>query len=249
MITCDLIGRLGNQMFQIATTAAHAWRVGKPFAFPDRALGSYTGEIYFHHLPKVNPRRVFPIYRERSHRYTPIPENLTEVKLSGYWQSEKYFKEYREKVIDLFNIVPVSSGYCSVHIRLGDYTQFKDKHPPVTPAYLFNAMDCMIATSSTRKFLVFSDDIPASKLLLQPYIDSYATGIDISYCEEIDPKKALAQMAGCLNNIIANSSFSWWGAWLNPNPDKIVIAPKTWFGPGNSHLDPTDIYCENWIKL
>jgi len=233
MVTCDLIGRLGNIMFQMATTAAHAWRVGKPFAFPDRAQGSYTGETYFNHLPKVHPRRFFPKYTERSHRYNPIPKNLTDVKLHGYWQSERYFKDYREKVIDLFNIVPIPSDYCSVHIRLGDYLDFKDKHPPVSIQYLSDAMDCMVATSTTRKFMVFSDDIPAAKRLLKEYVESYVTGIDIVYSDETVPKKAMAQMAGCVNNIIANSSFSWWGAWLNPNPEKIVIAPKVWFGPGN----------------
>lgn len=250
MITCDLIGRMGNQMFQIATTAAHAWRVGKPYAFPDRAQGSYTGETYFHHLPKVNTRRVFPIYKERSHRYKPIPAGFTDVKLHGYWQSEKYFKEYRDQVTELFSIVPVDAGLtCSVHLRLGDYFEFRDKHPPVSVDYISNAIDWFIAKTNVRKFLVFSDQVALARTMLNDYIQSYVTPLDISFCEEERPLKALATMSGCAHNIIANSSFSWWGAWLNPNPDKIVIAPKIWFGPGNSHLDPTDIYCENWIKI
>jgi len=249
MVSCDLIGRMGNQMFQIATSAAHAWRVGQSFAFPDKAQGSYTGETYFKHLPKVNPRRLFRNYTEHSHRYSPIPAYLKDVKLHGYWQCEKYFVDKSEEIIDLFGIVPVLSDHCSVHIRLCDYIQFKDKHPPVTAEYLYNAMDLMVSKSHTRKFLVFSDDLQAAKSILKEYIESYATGVDVVYCDVVEPKLALAIMAGCVNNIIANSSFSWWGAWLNPNPDKIVIAPSVWFGPGNSNLDPTDIYCENWIKI
>lgn len=250
MVTCDLIGRMGNQMFQIATTAAHAWRVGKPFAFPDTAQGSYTGETYFHHLPKVRRGAFFPKYTERSHRYNPIPLNLTNVKLHGYWQSEKYFMDYRDKVIELFRINPVEAGNtCSVHLRLGDYLEFKDKHPPVTTDYISNAIDWFMAKTEIRKFLVFSDNVELARTMLSDYIQSYVTPLDISFCEEQRPLKALAMMAGCTHNIIANSSFSWWGAWLNTNPEKIVIAPKVWFGPGNSHLDATDIYCENWLVL
>jgi hypothetical protein len=237
MITCDLIGRMGNQMFQIATTAAHAWRVGKPYAFPDRAQGSYTGETYFHHLPKVNPRRVFPIYKEKTHRYTPIPLGLTDVKLHGYWQSEKYFKDYREKIIDLFNI-PIQEDmrhYVAVHVRRGDYLEMAEKHPTVSKKYIQESIDQI---GKDFEPLFFSDDI---KWCMDNFEGSFYTNIH--------PIQSIGAMASCSHNIIANSSFSWWGAWLNSNPDKKVIAPKVWFGPGNSHLDPTDIYCENWITL
>lgn len=248
MITCDLIGRMGNQMFQIATTAAHAWRVGKPFAFPDTAQGSYTGETYFHHLPKVRRGAFFPKYTERSHRYNPIPANLTNVKLHGYWQSEKYFKEYRDQVSELFAIKPVwNDADYSIHLRFGDYLEFSDKHPPVTLKYITAAISSAHKQYET-KFMVFSDDVKRAENLIEETNFQFK-GCKFDYCAESDPKKSLALMAGCENNIIANSSFSWWGAWLNPNPEKIVIAPKVWFGPGNSHLDPTDIYCENWIVL
>jgi hypothetical protein len=56
-------------------------------------------------------------------------------------------------------------------------------------------------------------------------------------------------MSHCKNNIIANSSFSWWGAWLNSNLEKTIIAPATWFGPTLQNNDTTDLYCEGWIKI
>jgi hypothetical protein len=237
MVTCDLIGRMGNQMFQIATSAAHAWRVNQPFAFPGKAQGSYTGETYFKHLPKVNPRRLFRNYTEHSHRYSPIPTYLKDVKLHGYWQSEKYFNDYREKVINLFGI-PLQDDlkhYVAVHVRRGDYLEMANKHPTVTKEYINNAIEHI---GKHYEPLFFSDDI-------RWCMDNFQG----SFYENTNPIESIAAMSSCSHNIIANSSFSWWGAWLNPNPDKIVIAPKVWFGPGNSNLDPTDIYCENWIKI
>lgn len=247
MITCDLIGRLGNHLFQMATCAATAWRNGTNFAFPTRAIGSYTGEVYFPHLP-VAPRRVFHVYREQGHHYTPLPA-IKDGKLHGYWQSEKYFKEYRDKVIELFQMSPIRQIFdCSIHIRLTDYVQFNDKHPPVTLEYIDKALDYMHHEHNVLSVLVFSDDIDSATAMIKK-TDWYGTGMQFVFCTETNPKISIRMMAGCTHNIIANSSFSWWGAWLNENPDKIVIAPKVWFGPGNAHLETKDIYCENWIQL
>src|SRR5688572_11449058 len=140
MITCDYIGRCGNQMFQIATTVATSLRNGKPYAFPTRSAGSYNGEVYFPNIRKVT-FSYFPVYREKGHDYHPIPTSLKHVKLHGFWQSEKYFKEYRKEVIEIFQIpYRRNEQTCSIHIRLGDYVNFQDKHPPVTKEYLKNSI-------------------------------------------------------------------------------------------------------------
>lgn len=247
MITCDLIGRLGNQMFQIATTAATAWRNGTDFAFPTKALGSYTGEVYFTNLP-VTPNRAFPIYREKGHHYSPIPP-IKDGKLHGYWQSEHYFKEYRKEIIDLFNLEPKPLPMsCSIHLRFGDYVTFKDKHPPVTRSYVQNAIDHIYKETGVSRFKIFSDDNKMAKEFMAQIGLPVPFGQSHIY-EGVDPKQSIMKMAGCEHNIIANSSFSWWGAWLNENPNKIVIAPKVWFGPGNKHLSDKDIVPENWLRL
>lgn len=242
MITCDFIGRMGNQMFQIAATAATAWRNGSNFAFPQKSMGSYTGEIYLSHLPKVSNRLAFPVYNERGHHYTPIPTHLKNVKLHGFWQSEKYFKEYRNEIIELLGIPYTrEEGTCSIHIRLGDYVNFADKHPPVSEEYLKKAIDYILKNTDTKTFLVFSDDIPKAAKILDSINSDYC---DFSFVDTSDPIKDMALMSGCEHNITANSTFSWWGAWLNQNPDKKVIMPKQWFGPGNRHLETKDIYPE-----
>lgn len=252
MITCDLIGRLGNQMFQIATTAATAWRNGTEFAFPTKAMGSYTGEVYFPNLP-VTPNRAFPIYREKGHHYSPIPP-IKDGKLHGYWQSEHYFKEYRKEIIDLFGIKPfMRYPYsCFVHIRLGDYVTFKDKHPPVTVEYLDAAMRRIYEeTSGQIFFAIMSDDMDAAQKMIwhTRFHQEKKDEINFAYTPLLAPKSCIADMSAVDHCIIANSSFSWWGAWLNENPNKIVIAPKVWFGPGNKHLSDKDIVPENWIRL
>lgn len=248
MITCDLIGRLGNQMFQQACVIAHALDIGAPYAFPSVAKGSYTGEVYFPNLPTCGPDSK-PVLWERGHHYTPIPKSFTNGRLSGYWQSEKYFKHRRKEVIELFQLPPIDQQFdCSLHIRLTDYVQFKDKHPPVTMEYLDKAIDYLHHAQNVLSILVFSDDIEAAIQMIKK-TDWYGTGMHFLFCDQTDPKICIRLMAGCAHNIIANSSFSWWGAWLNPNPDKIVIAPKVWFGPGNRHLSDKDIVPENWIRL
>lgn len=247
MITCDYIGRMGNQMFQIAATVSTAWRNGTDFAFPTRSAGSYTGEVYFKHLPKAQPGRLFPVHKEVGHFYTPIPTHLKNAKLHGYWQSEKYFKEYRKEIIELLKI-PYSriEKTCSIHIRLGDYKTFSDKHPVITDDYLDTAIKHICEKTGISRFMVFSDDIFEARKMIE-YRLYY--GCEFIYVEGNDPLKDMELMSGCEHNICANSTFSWWGSWLNQNPDKIVIMPKQWFGPGNSHLETKDIYPEGCIII
>lgn len=254
MITCDLIGRLGNQMFQIATTAATAWRSGTNFAFPNTAMGSYTGEVYFDHLPRIyDILKRFPVYAEKRHGYDAMPFfGEKNIRLHGYWQSEEYFREYRKEIIDLFKLNPQPSEWsraCSLHIRLGDYrTSFPNKHPPVTESYLQKAIEYIERNTAVKEFKVFSDEPAIAHYMLQKAMFIYPE-LNFTFINEQDPMKTLSMMIGCNHHIIANSSFSWWGAWLCECPDQKVVAPATWFGPGNAHLQNHSIYCENWIVL
>ena len=95
-------------------------------------------------------------------------------------------------------------------------------------------------------FIVCSDDIRWCRIQLKP-LELF--GAVFTFSSEQEPIADLALMSCCENNIIANSSFSWWSAWLNRNPDKIVIAPKLWFGPGNDHLKISDLLPDEWIKM
>lgn len=246
MVTCKLIGRLGNQIFQIAATLCYAKKHSMPYWIPKRSMAEHIWPAFFKHFP-ADPGRAIPYfeYKEPSHSYTEIPK-FHNVRLEGFYQSEKYFYGYRDEILNAFQIpYKKLDGFVSIHARRGDYVQYADKHPPVTYEYISAAVKHFIELGYTS-FVVCSDDIKWCRIQFKP-LELF--GATFSYSSNHQPIEDLAMMSCCEHNIISNSSFSWWSAWLNQNPDKIVIAPKQWFGPGNSHLDTKDLIPESWLKF
>ena len=167
-----------------------------------------------------------------------LPAN---VYLVGYWQSERYFKKIRFQLLNEFKpkkefstansewiskIASVNS--VSLHIRRGDYVsnpQAAKFHGVLSMSYYEKAVSVIKESIVNPEFFIFSDDVEWAKSNLK---FSYP----LHFVEQNSGKDAvfdLALMSACKHNIIANSSFSWWGAWLNSNENKIVIAPKQWF--------------------
>lgn len=177
-----------------------------------------------------------------------------DVYLNGYWQSEYYFepvagvlrKEFtlkdplRGENLELANRI----GNCnsvSLHVRRGDYVNNKEVnefHGACSPDYYYEAIQ-HIKQKGDVEFFVFSDDMEWAKENLKAEKITFVTQKNPGYID-------MHLMSLCKHNIIANSSFSWWGAWLNPNPSKIVIAPKKWFADPARYTP--DIYPEKWIK-
>jgi hypothetical protein len=180
--------------------------------------------------------------------------------LSGTWQSEKYFKQIETKLHDAFSFKNIdfenqsianeikSVNSISLHIRQGDYVNNSLHGGICTEEYYLKAINRLVHEMGNEKsleFYVFSDDKKfaiqfISKLNIKAKIIDFNIGRD-SY-------KDMYLMSQCKHNIIANSSFSWWGAWLNICPGKIVIAPKRWFG-GVDNYNYKDIVPETWIKI
>lgn len=238
MVTTELIGRLGNQAFQIATTIGLALRNGTNYKIPVKTVDPRVWPTYFNHFPRLYPSDKISLrYKEPEFNYNPIPftDNMC---LSGYFQSEKYFADYRPEIIKAFGIPwkPLK-GVVSIHVRRGDYLQFADKHPPVTEEYLCKA----IAMFPGWQFMVFSDDMA--------WCREHFLGPQFTFATKNPPLKDLELMANCEHQIVANSSFSWWGHFFNQNPHKVGIFPKVWFGEGNRHLPTHDIYPPNAIIL
>jgi hypothetical protein len=222
--------------------------------------GIYNIPIAEKIIKKINLFQFQNIIRERSLNFNPsileLPDN---VYLDGYWQSEKYFKDIRDlllKEIVVLNPIEgenkimadkiLGSNSVSVHIRRGDYVNnsLTNKIHGVMPTgYYLSAARIFEKKIKDVHFFIFSDDANWARenlKFLQP-----CTFVDYNGPEKNYEDMRLMSM--CKHNIIANSSFSWWGAWLNQNQDKIVVAPKNWFV--EQSVNSKDIIPESWLKI
>lgn len=187
-------------------------------------------ENYFH-CPRVFSQPHYHYYED----FFQLPAPLY---LNGYWQSEKYFtsvqKEvqefYRPQAIDGVNLELIEKlkgiESVSLHVRIGDYAaaEYKSFFGGLTPAYYQQAIQFIKKRTSSPVFFVFSDDIEWCKKNLQLENVNY-----VAHNRGENSYNDLVLMSHCKHNIMANSSFSWWGAWLNQNASKVVVAPREWF--------------------
>ena len=182
--------------------------------------------------------------------------------LEGYWQSEQYFADQHkiirerfrfkskisEKNREILNRI-VDSNSVSVHIRRGDYainSVINNIHGLMGKEY-YNQSIALLSSKITKPVLFFfSDDINWAKTSFNQLCNSYDTFF-INHNTGKDAFEDMRLMSNCKHNIIANSSFSWWGAWLNKNPEKIVIAPQLWFN--DASIDTKDLIPETCIRL
>jgi hypothetical protein len=179
------------------------------------------------------------------------------VYLYGNWQSEKYFKDIRNVILKDFSLKKEFSGKTksflenieknnsvSLHIRRGDYVQDKKTntfHGTCDLNYYDQAIRLIEGKIENPIYFIFSDDIDWAKDNLKTNNQLiFVSGNSIPDYEEI------IMMSKCKHNIIANSTFSWWGAWLNENPKKIIISPQKWF---NVDTDTRDLIPDKWIKI
>lgn len=179
----------------------------------------------------------------------------------GYWQTEKYFIQIRQKLLFDFQFLEgekrlcilrdkllKSDNYISIHIRKGDYLNFSELYGNIcTEQYYENAMNYMKKQVDTPIFVFFSDDI---KWVKEHYKIKNAIYIEPKMFENYQSWYDMCLMSCCTHNIIANSTFSWWGAWLNQRSNKKVVAPKTWINDvGSIKYEMPDICPKEWIRI
>jgi len=212
----------------------------------------------FSHLPGFITKNS-KLALEPYFQYWPGVEHLSsDCYLSGYWQSERYFLDFESQIRTDFSFVRPPTGlnatiaeairHCnsvSLHVRRGDYVSNPHTlatHGLCSPSYYEAAIRYMSERVGGAHLFVFSDDMDWVK-------SNIAINLPHTYVQHnhgADSHNDMMLMSMCQHHIIANSSFSWWGAWLNPNAGKIVVAPKRWF---TNQRNVEDLIPGEWVKL
>ena len=257
------LGQLGNQMFQFAATLGVARYTGVTYSIPNHdevivdALGNKL-RIELFDCFDIKPEntgilKTDYVVAEKGFEFDPsILSSSREVDytLHGFFQTEKYFKHCARELREQFSFKKYIVDECNdiieecfdnpiaLHIRRGDFLINSGNHYNQSLDYYEKALSKF---DSERQVVIFSDD--PQWCVEQKLFESDRFIVSSGN----DPYVDLYLMTQCSDFIIANSTFSWWGAWL-ANKGR-VIAPKKWFGPNNSHLNIKDLYPDHWEIL
>jgi hypothetical protein len=291
MIIVNIIGGLGNQMFQFAFAYAFTQKRNVELKLDTSGFLSYElrnyqldkyvsrVEIAPHadiqkikykkeNLLSLTLRKLFKKHTPLSESYYKEPffqfDNVAfnkqgDVYFEGYWQSEKYFHEYRDDLLKILTLrdpvhaltqsyqeAILACNSVSIHIRRGDYVadaKTNSVHGACDLDYYQRAVAFIKRQVTAPHSYIFSDDLSWAKDNLDFIENITFVELDANTSDH----QEMWLMSLCQHNIIANSSFSWWGAWLNQHPDKIVIAPQRWFV--NSAINTIDLIPESWVRL
>lgn len=268
---------IGNQLFQYAAVRTYCLRYNLPFLLPEPTLHHLDNfKVNCIYVPQEDIRLVNKnVFKEQEFSYNDnFFKYETRKYFVGYFQTEKYFKDYKNTIKQELSIKDRRiKDYCryyinrlrsqypdkqiiAIHNRRGDYvpsdrnyndrmngifrTNMNDYHPVISLDYIMKAQSFF----SDAIFLVFSNnkkDISWCK--------KYIKGEKVFYSENHSDITDFYLMSICDHNIISNSSFSWWAAWLNRKPSKVVIAPKKWLGEAYNDWDICDLLPKTWLVI
>ena len=293
MITIELMGGLGNQLFQIFAMLGTAFEYNMRFCFFDVPIIGRRKIVYWdnflHSLKQYvvkHPRKNFDtqVYREPYFHYAKIPvyDGTPLYYLHGYFQSYKYFDKHRDKILNaislkkhqdsILDIIPtecrirlLNRKTISLHFRLGDYKEKPEHHPILEVEYY---------TRCLQQFCISQDIVPQVKfnkdstnrwtiMYFHENNDYVAVSHSISILTKLFPCfefiridsvqedwQQMVLMSLCKHHIIANSSFSWFGAYMaEETEDHQVYYPHVWFGPAQGEKKMDDLCPEKWIKV
>lgn len=292
MISVNLMGGLGNQLFQIFTTLAYGMQYKLKVVFPysktliigkERntywdnflsCLNIYTTQ----YLQNITNMDLFelPMMRESGFNYSEIPEIRQDFMFYGYWQSYKYFHKYKDRLFKLIGLPKIKklmiekvapfynfknnieTQYISLHFRLGDYLSLQHYHPILNYSYYENALRYLCEKTLYKKRIVlYFCESQDNEVVLEHISNLKHVFSDVEFIkvyDDIPDWEQMIIMSCCNDNIIANSTFSWWGAYMNTAPNKIVCYPAKWFGEKivteekhDEHVK--DLFPPEWVKI
>jgi hypothetical protein len=252
MLTCDFNGRLGNNLFQIATTISSAKKANVDFILPKTTSAGHRGNLnvdlsMFSYSFIRGEMDNFEAYDEKNFQYEEIPTS-SNLKLRGFFQSWKYFESIKQDLIDTYfrpnemiseklKKYPTTENSLGISVRRGDYLMLQHNHCVLSQDYYQHAINEYFQNNVDSVY-VFSDDLDWCESIFGP---------DCNYVKE-DAGTQLFLMANMKHLIMSNSTFSWWGAYLNTKQG-LIIAPDPWFGPNYKDKNTEDLYYPSWIIL
>ena len=279
MITCNLMGGLGNQIFQIFATISYAIKSRNQFKFinvPTLGGGSTTirNTFWQSFFTKLKPFLIHNIpenihvIREKDFTFNELP--ISEMigrncLIYGYFQSYKYFNENYEIICRIIGLgkmkdeiiqkLYINDEYLknciSMHFRLGDYKKIQEFHPLATYEYYRKSLNFIKnKTTDSYNILYFCEDIDINDVMLTINMleKEFPDYKFIRVENTIEDWEQMLFMSCCHHNIIANSSFSWWAAYFNFWPDKIICYPSVWFGEIAKN-NTKDLCPQEWNRI
>lgn len=229
--------RLGNQLFRLAATLSYSITHNKILTLKDWKYKSYFDLSFNCNYDGDFENK----YHEKRFEYDSIPYFDGNVSLSGYYQSEKYFVENSTEIINCFHSKTDIKKSCAIHVRRGDYLNHPNIFELCDMNYYSKAIEKVNLLWGINRFVVYSDDTEWSFNNIRN-----VSGVEISYSQNQNYITDFVDMQNHYCNIVSNSTFSWWAAWL-ANHNR-VIAPKKWFKP-NFSATSIDIVPERWILI
>jgi hypothetical protein len=254
-------GEFGNHLFQIASTIGYGLKNNHDFLFPEW-IGLTSQDSYSKYFKNPIPQtNIIPklegFYKEPNFCYNEIPYFKDNLDIFGYFQSEKYFSHCKDAIKKAFepsdlvkNINTLNyKNSVSIQLRFYDCSRpYKTNHirfevdpqnnfyyqPEENTDFLKEAINFF---GKDKNYFIVTNNPQKAKNMFEKYNNFYILD-NFNYIEQFFIQTK------CENNIISNSSFGWWGAWLNNNPDKIVFAPKKWFK--DEKMITNDLYSEKW---
>jgi len=271
MITVELMGGLGNHLFQLFSLISYSLNNNIEFYIKHkdvlyRGIPTTYFDNIFKQLNKYKKSINGPVYQynEPCFEYKPLPlisDKSKNYMFFGYFQSYKYFQNNLDKILDLLKLNDIKDKYknnydyeniVSLHFRIGDYINLQAHHPVLSIDYYINSLDKLIKDTGKNNWDILYFYEESDKDMIDKNINilkkKYNKLNFISIDHKLDDWEQMICMSLCKHNIIANSTFSWWGAYLNENNNRVYY-PDTWFGPAKGNIKLNDLFLDDWVKI